>query len=100
MNSQSRHPYNQKLSKFNSLIHRLLIILLTKKNYNKELKYIRQLAIENGFDKQIIQKLIRKLEDKQEKSTALQKIETEKSNKWLSSHVRSTKQREFPSYSK
>ena len=44
--------------------YRIVVIVvtipLTKKNYNKELKYIRKLAIENGFNKQIIQKLIRK----------------------------------------
>ena len=62
----------------------MLTIPLTKKNYNKELKYFRELAIENGFNKQIIQKLIRKHKEKQETFTALQKIETEKSNKWIS----------------
>ena len=83
IHNKSRHPFQQKLSTFNSLIHRLITLPITKPNYKKELRYIEEMAVKNGFNLKTIHKLIRKQKSKQKKITALSKIETSKPNKWI-----------------
>ena len=58
----------QKLSTFNSLIHRLITLPITKPNYKKELRYIEEMAVKNGFNLKTIHKLIRKQKSKQNNS--------------------------------
>ena len=45
--------------------------------------YIEEMAVKNGFNLKTIHKLIRKQNSKQNKITALSKIETSKPNKWI-----------------
>ena len=80
----SRHPMQQKLSTFHSLIHRLQKIPLTKEKYNKELNYIKNLAIKNGYNTDMINNLIKKSERKEElrKLTALKTIDNN-TYKWI-----------------
>lgn len=62
--SNSTHPTKHKISKFRFLIDRLLTTPLNKTNYGKEINYIKKLAIENGYNKQLINKLIQKRKTK------------------------------------
>ena len=80
----SRHPHQQKLSIFNSLIHRLTNIPITTSSYNKELKYIRTLAEDNGFDNRTINKLLHKHKSKQNTISALENQKDDTDNKWVS----------------
>ena len=82
-----RHPFLQKLSTFNSLIHRLINLPITKLNYKKELRYIEEMAAKNGFNLKTIHKLIRKQKSKQNKITALSKIETSKPKQMDNTHI-------------
>ena len=74
IHNRPRHPFQQKLSTFNSLIHRPI----TKPNYKKEIRFIEEMAVKNGFNLKTIHQLIRKHKSKQNKITALSKIETNK----------------------
>ena len=55
---------------------------MTKTNYKKELKFIEEMTVQNGFNLKTIHKK-RKHQSKQNKITALSKIETSKPNKWI-----------------
>ena len=59
MNS-SNHPHQSKLAAFNSMIHRLLTIPLSPDRYNKELNFIKEIAIYNEFDPTLIDRLLYK----------------------------------------
>jgi hypothetical protein len=74
---KSRHPQQQNLSIFNSLIHRLTNLPITTNSYNKELKYIRTLSEDNGFNNRTVNKLLHKYRNKQNTISAL---ETQKYN--------------------
>ena len=80
----SRHPMQQKLSTFHSLIHRLRKIPMTKERYNKELNYIKNLAIKNGYSTHLINNLIKKAQRKEElsKCTSL-KTKDNNTYKWI-----------------
>ncbi|XP_072375519.1 uncharacterized protein [Diabrotica undecimpunctata] len=56
----SNHPISHKLSAFNSFIHRLETIPLSNTNYIQELNIIKQIAFNNGYNPDIIHKLIYK----------------------------------------
>ena len=68
---------------FNSVIHTLITLLITKPKYKKELKYIEEMAVKSGFNLKLIHKLIIKHESKQNNITAVSKIKTNKPNKWI-----------------
>ena len=54
----------QKISIFNSLIHRLITLPITKPNYKKELRFIEEMAVKNSFNLKTIHKLLRKHKSK------------------------------------
>ena len=57
----SCHPYSQKLSAYHhAMIHRIFTIPLSETNLNKEIEVIKQIALSNGFDRNLINKLIEK----------------------------------------
>lgn len=56
--ASSCHPLQQKLASFRSYVHRLMSVPLSTDNYIKELNIIYQIAISNGYSKQIIDNLI------------------------------------------
>jgi hypothetical protein len=60
IHNTSTHPYQHKLAAYNSMIHRLLNVPLSECNYNKELNIIKQIAINNGYNPDIIDNLCNK----------------------------------------
>lgn len=60
IHNTSSHPMSHKTSKFRFLIDRMLNTPLSKANYDKEYKYIMDLATSNGFPPHIITNLIKK----------------------------------------
>ncbi|XP_050510523.1 uncharacterized protein LOC126887180 [Diabrotica virgifera virgifera] len=62
IHSTSNHPLSHKLSAFRSFIHRLNSIPLSTPEFNKELNIIKQIAVNNGYDPDIIHKLQQKRE--------------------------------------
>lgn len=60
----SNHCFQHKTAAFNFLIHRLLSFPLSKDRYEKELKLIKDIAEYNGFSREIVGNLIRKLKFK------------------------------------
>lgn len=54
----SCHPWQHKLAAFYCYIHRLLTVPLSLNDYQKELSIIYQIAITNGYSKQLIDKII------------------------------------------
>ena len=62
--SDSNHHYQHKIAAFNTMIHRLISIPLTKERFNKEFKYIEEIAEFNGFNKQIINNIFNKKHSK------------------------------------
>ena len=57
------------------------------------------MAVKNGFNLKNIHKLIRKQKSKQNKITALSKIETSKPNKWIHSHTQAMNQQDWKEHS-
>jgi uncharacterized protein (UPF0335 family) len=62
IHSTSNHPQSHKLASFHSMIHRLLSIPLEKEEFNNEIKIIKQIALNNGFDETIVSNIIKKKE--------------------------------------
>jgi uncharacterized protein (UPF0335 family) len=62
--SDSNHPINIKFSAFYSLINRLLRLPLKKEAYDKELSTIYNIAISNGYDTSVVDKIIIKIKSK------------------------------------
>lgn len=58
--SSSCHPIQHKLAAFRSYIHRLMTVPLSRDSYVKELNVIYQIAIANGYNKQLVDSLIAK----------------------------------------
>ena len=58
------HPKNQKLSAFNSLIHRALSIPMDIDDFNNEINIIKQIAKNNGYNIRLINQLIKKHKNK------------------------------------
>uniref|UniRef100_A0A1B6G949 GIY-YIG domain-containing protein n=1 Tax=Cuerna arida TaxID=1464854 RepID=A0A1B6G949_9HEMI len=82
--NDSHHPPAQKRAVFNSLIFRLLNTPLSEERSKKELNYIRNVAIFNGFDKSLVDNMYKKAKRKQEKNskTTLVPIQ-DKNTKWI-----------------
>ena len=78
--ANSNHPYCIKMAAFHSLINRLLTIPLDNKNFNKELDIIITIAENNGYNKDVIYKLLQKKQRKilYERIYIKQHIESEK----------------------
>ena len=58
IHNSSMHPYMHKLDAFRSYIHRLLNISLTPENYQKELSFIKQIAVNNGYEAGLKDKMV------------------------------------------
>lgn len=56
----SSHPYSHKLAFFHSSFHRLLFTPLNEENFNKELNFIRQIAINNNYPLNLINSIFNK----------------------------------------
>ena len=64
INKNSIHPYNQKISNYQFLLHRLNNIPLSRYNYKKELNNIIEIAKFNNFSEKEIYKLNNKIRSK------------------------------------
>jgi hypothetical protein len=73
--SDSHHHPQHKMAAFNFLIHRLCTFPLNKKRYSKELHTIHDIAEYNGFDRKLVDKMVRKIQHKitLKKSSTFQK---------------------------
>lgn len=60
VHSSSFYPFTHKLAASRSMIHRPLSVLLREENYQKEYLIIKQMAINKGYDAQLIDKMIEK----------------------------------------
>lgn len=81
IHNNSRHSYGHKVAAFNSMIHRLINIPMNQENYQKELTTIEEIATNNGYTKELIQRRLRNIK----KNKALAKIYTktkETNMKW------------------
>ena len=54
----SNHPYSHKLASFQCYIHRLLNIPVSKTKYEQKLNYIKQRAVNNGYNHEIVDRII------------------------------------------
>jgi hypothetical protein len=75
------HNTKHKFAAFNSLIHRALNTPLSIQDKNKEIKIIKQLASENKFPSNTINKIIRKMETKILHKNLITSEATEKTQK-------------------
>ncbi|XP_050524101.1 uncharacterized protein LOC126895864 [Daktulosphaira vitifoliae] len=66
----SNHTWQHKLSAFNSMVYRLINIPMNKIDYDKELVVIKEIAKFNGYNENIILKLVRKQKWKKERRAA------------------------------
>ncbi|XP_072160566.1 uncharacterized protein [Bemisia tabaci] len=62
ISNDSYNPPSQKLSIFNSLIHRMLSVPLSPMDRSKEEQRILEIAVKNGFQVETVRNLIRKKE--------------------------------------
>lgn len=86
ISTESNHCMQHKLASFNFLVHRLLNFPLSKENFQKELKHIKEIAIYNGFSVDIINNIIRRHRNKLElksKTTLASNITTEGKGKFV-----------------
>ena len=60
IHNTSNHPFSHKISAYNSFVHRLINTPMSEENYNLELNLIKQIAVNNGYDAQIIDKIVKK----------------------------------------
>ena len=62
IHAKSFHPYHQKMAAYNSFIHRLINTPLNHSDYLYEINIIKNIAINNGYNPNIIDKLIQKFQ--------------------------------------
>ena len=60
IHNSSVHPYQYKMAAYNSMIHRLLNIPMSESDYKKEISLIKQIATNNNYNPDIIDKIIQK----------------------------------------
>jgi hypothetical protein len=58
--SDSRHHPSQKMAAFHFMLNRLLNIPLSQYNFDKELNTVKTIAVNNGYNKSVIQKMLDK----------------------------------------
>lgn len=60
IHNSSSHPYPHKMAAFNSMIHRLLNVPLSEVDFKYELNLIKQIAVNNGYNPQLINNIYNK----------------------------------------
>lgn len=60
IHADSHHPYSQKVAAYNSFVHRLLTVPMKSSDYNEEINILKHIAVMNGFNSNLIDKLIAK----------------------------------------
>lgn len=69
IHADSHHPYPQKLAAYNSFVHRLITIPMDPNDYNEEVNIIKHIAISNGYNSGLIDKLINKHKNRSNRTT-------------------------------
>lgn len=64
INNKSYHPFQHKIAAYNSMVFRLINVPMSKENFTKELNIIKQTAINNGFNHNIIDNILSKMRHK------------------------------------
>jgi hypothetical protein len=65
--ASSNHPHSQKMAAFNTMIHRLHQVPLSRENFEIELNTIRYIAQTNGYNPNILDRILKKYNKKQNK---------------------------------
>ena len=60
IHSSSCHSYQYKMAAYNSMIHRLINIPMCEDDFFKEVNFIKQVAINNGFNSSIVTNIVKK----------------------------------------
>lgn len=60
IHNTSNHPISQKHSAFHSMIHRLVNVPMSDNNFFTELSIIKQIAVNNGYDPNLVNKILNK----------------------------------------
>ena len=60
IHASSFHPFAQKMASFNSFVNRLLKIPLEPEDYREELSTIKYIAMANGYNSVIVDRLVKK----------------------------------------
>ena len=58
--ADSNHPTSQKLSAYNSMIHRAFSVPLSTDDFNKEINIIKDIATSNGYSHKMINQMLEK----------------------------------------
>ena len=58
IHANSIHPFQHKLAAYNSFVHRLINTPLSEQNFNKELNIIKQISVNNGYNPNMIDKIL------------------------------------------
>ena len=83
--SSSYHSWSHKMSSFHALINRLINLPLKKEEYNKELNTIIAIAVNNGYQKQDIMRILhRKRQQRWNKEFLHKGSNYRKTEKWIS----------------
>lgn len=72
--SFSNHHISHKLAAFNCYINRMLNIPLSTVNFTKELNIVKQLAVNNGYESGLIDKLLMRIQYKRTRQLAFSSI--------------------------
>lgn len=67
--SKSNHPWKYKMAGFRAMINRLLNIPMNENNYIQEIKIIKYLAMRNGYNPKIIDRMIKNIKKKRNQTT-------------------------------
>jgi hypothetical protein len=81
ISSKSFHSFQHKNAAFNSMAHRLTHIPLTDDNYLEERNNILNFGLKNGYEKLIVEKIIRKHEYKVNRANLTTLINSEQKEK-------------------
>lgn len=57
---ESNHPYSHKLASLRSIVHRLLTYNLSPDEFEKEEAIIKKIVLNNGYDTDMVDDLIRR----------------------------------------
>jgi len=77
IHSTSNSPFQHKMAAFNCYVYRLLTLPLSITNYKKEVNILKQIAVNNGYNENIVQNIIEKTERKMMKEAASKTLNTD-----------------------
>ncbi|KAI5724687.1 hypothetical protein M8J77_005960 [Diaphorina citri] len=60
IHNESNHPYSYKMAAYNSMVYRAITYPLCKEDFNNEISIIKQIAQNNGYKPDIIDKILKR----------------------------------------